>query len=163
MPPPARAPRQPFDLRQQLGVETPEHVLLSFDLAGLGTRAAAAIFDLLLLGLINALVLVFAAAAGFTESWESGLGSWGTAIVVLLYLGANLVYLHLIPISQMKNAELVAADSAQLLFGTAGVVAVSTAGYVRVLGKGEAIISATVLGKSVQAKVTSVASVFGSR
>ncbi|HWA16599.1 MAG TPA: amino acid permease, partial [Gemmatimonadales bacterium] len=38
----------------------------------------------------------------------------GTAIVVALYLGANLVYLYLIPIEQMKAAELVASDVAQL-------------------------------------------------
>lgn len=95
MPPPARAPRQPFDLRQQLGVETPEHVLLSFDLAGLGTRTAAAVFDLLLLGLINLLVLVFASAAGVTENWESGLGSWGTAIVVLFFSLGYFLYFAL--------------------------------------------------------------------
>ena len=51
----------------------------------------------------------------------------GTVIVVVLYLGANLVYLHLIPMSRMKDAELVAADSAQLLFGPVGVVLVSAA------------------------------------
>jgi amino acid transporter len=49
----------------------------------------------------------------------------GTGIVVVLYLGANLVYLHLIPIQEMKQAELVAADVARLLAGPAGVVAIS--------------------------------------
>src|SRR5207244_5920449 len=34
----------------------------------------------------------------------------GTGSVVALYLAANLVYLHLIPVQQMKGAELVAAD-----------------------------------------------------
>ncbi len=58
----------------------------------------------------------------------------GTAVVVVLYLGANLVYLHLIPIGRMKTAELVAADSAQLLFGAAGVVAVSAAVAVSTFG-----------------------------
>lgn len=58
----------------------------------------------------------------------------GTAAVVVLYLGANLVYLHLIPIGRMKDAELVAADSAQLLFGAAGVVAVSAAVAVSTFG-----------------------------
>lgn len=58
----------------------------------------------------------------------------GTVTVVVLYLGANLVYLHLIPIDQMKNAELVAADSAQLLFGAAGVAAVSAAVAVSTFG-----------------------------
>lgn len=84
MPLPARAP-QPFDLRQQVGVETPEHVLLSFDLAGLGTRAAAAVIDLLVLTAINLLVVVFASFAGITENWVSGLGSWATAIIVLFF------------------------------------------------------------------------------
>jgi amino acid transporter len=58
----------------------------------------------------------------------------GTATVVVLYLGANLVYLHLIPIDRMKDAELVAADSAQLLFGVAGVAAVSAAVAVSTFG-----------------------------
>jgi amino acid transporter len=58
----------------------------------------------------------------------------GTATVVVLYLGANLVYLHLIPIDRMKSAELVAADSAQLLFGVAGVTAVSAAVAVSTFG-----------------------------
>src|SRR5438046_7205572 len=51
----------------------------------------------------------------------------GTATVVVLYLGANLVYLYLIPIEQMKHAELVAADVARLVIGPAGVVVVSAA------------------------------------
>jgi amino acid transporter len=58
----------------------------------------------------------------------------GTAIVVVLYLGANLVYLHLIPMARMKDAELVAADSAQLLFGPVGVVLVSAAVAVSTFG-----------------------------
>ena len=49
----------------------------------------------------------------------------GTSMVVVLYLGANLVYLHLIPIQEMKHAELVAADVARLLAGPAGVVGIS--------------------------------------
>jgi amino acid transporter len=58
----------------------------------------------------------------------------GTAIVVVLYLAANLVYLYLIPIESMKTAELVAADAARLLIGpvgatlVAGAIAISTFG-----------------------------------
>ena len=52
----------------------------------------------------------------------------------MLYLGANLVYLHLIPIEQMKQAELVAADVAQLLIGPAGIVAISAAVAVSTFG-----------------------------
>jgi amino acid transporter len=58
----------------------------------------------------------------------------GTAIVVVLYLAANLVYLYLIPMDQMKQAELVAADVAELLIGPAGIVAVSAAVAVSTFG-----------------------------
>jgi len=58
----------------------------------------------------------------------------GTGAVVALYLSANLVYLHLIPIEQMKHSELVAADAARLLIGPAGVVAVSAAVAVSTFG-----------------------------
>ena len=58
----------------------------------------------------------------------------GTATVVVLYLGANLVYLYLIPIQEMKQAELVAADVARLSIGAAGVVVVSAAIAVSTFG-----------------------------
>jgi len=58
----------------------------------------------------------------------------GTATVVVLYLSANLVYLYLIPIEQMKHAELVAADVARLVIGPAGVVVVSAAIAVSTFG-----------------------------
>ena len=58
----------------------------------------------------------------------------GTSIVVVLYLSANLVYLYLIPIQQMKAAELVAADVARLSIGAAGVVIVSAAIAVSTFG-----------------------------
>jgi amino acid transporter len=58
----------------------------------------------------------------------------GTTIVVVLYLAANLVYLYLIPIEQMKHAELVAADVARLVIGPAGVVIVSGAIAVSTFG-----------------------------
>src|SRR4029079_9324467 len=51
----------------------------------------------------------------------------GTGLVVVLYLSANLVYLHLIPIEQMKGAELVAADVATLLFGAPRTVLIGRA------------------------------------
>ena len=58
----------------------------------------------------------------------------GTAIVVVLYLAANLIYLYLIPIQQMKQAELVASDVARLLIGQAGIVAISAAVAVSTFG-----------------------------
>src|SRR2546422_428216 len=58
----------------------------------------------------------------------------GTGSVVALYLAANLVYLHLIPVQQMKGAELVAADVARMLLGSAGLVAVSAAVIISTFG-----------------------------
>jgi basic amino acid/polyamine antiporter, APA family len=58
----------------------------------------------------------------------------GTGAVVALYLCANLVYLHLMPIEQMKHADLVAADTARMLVGSAGAVAVSAAVAVSTFG-----------------------------
>ena len=58
----------------------------------------------------------------------------GTAGVVVLYLGAILVYLHLIPMSQMGGAQLVAADAAQILLGPTGVVLVGAAVAVSTFG-----------------------------
>jgi len=58
----------------------------------------------------------------------------GTGIVVVLYLAANFVYLHLLPIADLKNAELVAADVARLSIGQAGVVIVSAAIAVSTFG-----------------------------
>ena len=58
----------------------------------------------------------------------------GTAFVVLLYLSANFTYLSLIPMLKMRGAELVAADVALLLFGSIGVVLVSSAIAVSTFG-----------------------------
>jgi amino acid transporter len=54
--------------------------------------------------------------------------------VVVLYLAANAVYLYLIPMVQMRSAELVAADVASLVIGPAGVVLVSAAIAVSTFG-----------------------------
>ena len=90
---PARVPRPAFDLRQQHGVETPEHVVLSFELAGLGTRAAATAVDFAILFGAYMAMAVFFVVARVEEMWSSTLGSWGTAILVLVMgLGFFLYY-----------------------------------------------------------------------
>ena len=58
----------------------------------------------------------------------------GTAGVVVLYLGAIAVYLHLIPMSRMGGAELVAADAAQIVLGPVGVALVGAAVAVSTFG-----------------------------
>jgi uncharacterized membrane protein SpoIIM required for sporulation/uncharacterized RDD family membrane protein YckC len=50
----------PPDLRKHLLVETPEHVALEYEIAGIGSRAAAALVDqLIVISLIVAMVLLF--------------------------------------------------------------------------------------------------------
>ncbi|HKV76380.1 MAG TPA: amino acid permease [Gemmatimonadales bacterium] len=58
----------------------------------------------------------------------------GTSIVVALYLAANLVYVYLIPLADIKHSELVAADAASLLVGKVGIVLVSAAVAVSTFG-----------------------------
>src|SRR6266516_3700567 len=73
----------PAELRQRLGVETPEHVELHFDLAGVGSRAAAAILDtgLIVLGIFA--LGIAGNALGALSGW-SEVGGWALAAVILL-------------------------------------------------------------------------------
>jgi len=62
------------DLRQQLGVETPEHVEVHLELAGVGSRTAAAFLDTVLLNLGVILIVVVARTigtrlSGAVEGW----------------------------------------------------------------------------------------------
>ncbi|MBA3553875.1 MAG: stage II sporulation protein M [Gemmatimonadales bacterium] len=70
----------PTDYRQHLEVETPEHVVLDLEIAGIGSRALAAIVDMLILtgGFVGGL-LAFSILVGFGLD----LGSWGSAILLL--------------------------------------------------------------------------------
>jgi APA family basic amino acid/polyamine antiporter len=45
----------------------------------------------------------------------------GTLAVIAIYLLANMAYLYLIPVGQMRHSPLVAADAAQLIIGRLGV------------------------------------------
>lgn len=61
------APRDPSpDYRQHLAIETPEHVALDLEIAGIGSRSLAAVIDMLLLvGAMLAVLLVVGILAGF--------------------------------------------------------------------------------------------------
>jgi amino acid transporter len=50
----------------------------------------------------------------------------GTVAVILIYLLANLAYLAVLPVEEIRRSKLVAADVAQRLIGPAGVVFVAT-------------------------------------
>jgi uncharacterized membrane protein SpoIIM required for sporulation/uncharacterized RDD family membrane protein YckC len=71
----------PPDFRQRLQVETPEHVVLDLEIAGVGSRSLAALIDLLILvGAAVGVFIVLAIAAGFGIT----VGSIGGAILLFL-------------------------------------------------------------------------------
>ena len=68
-------------LDQQVAVETPEQVLISYTIAGIGSRSAAALLDTLVwMGLI---LIVFALAGAFGGHLSGG-SSWAAAILILI-------------------------------------------------------------------------------
>ena len=71
----------PPDYRQRLLVETPEHVTLGLEIAGIGSRALAALIDVLIL-VASALstVILLSMVAGLGVA----LGSLGGAVILLL-------------------------------------------------------------------------------
>jgi len=88
---PARDRTAPSDLREQLGVETPEHVELHLELAGVGSRAAAALLDTALVVGGMVLIVIVAGAGGSTGT----LGRWALALLILLYFFSFLGYFAL--------------------------------------------------------------------
>jgi len=82
--PSARDPA-PIDLRQHHGVETPEHVEVRLELAGVGSRMAAAVLDSIIIYLS---LLAITLVAG--QVWGGGFGSagsWFLALLILLVYG----------------------------------------------------------------------------
>jgi uncharacterized membrane protein SpoIIM required for sporulation/uncharacterized RDD family membrane protein YckC len=75
--------RAPFDLRQEHGVETPEHVEVRLDLAGVGSRTAAALLDLVLL-FLSSLLLNLVLGQLWANRGESVLAGWGVALLLLI-------------------------------------------------------------------------------
>jgi uncharacterized membrane protein SpoIIM required for sporulation/uncharacterized RDD family membrane protein YckC len=69
------------DYRQRLQVETPEHVTLDLEIAGIGSRALAALIDLLVLvGSTLAIVIAIGIVAGFGATF----GSVGGALLLII-------------------------------------------------------------------------------
>jgi uncharacterized membrane protein SpoIIM required for sporulation/uncharacterized RDD family membrane protein YckC len=75
--------RAPFDLRQEHGVETPEHVEVRLELAGVGSRTAAALLDVLLLTVLTILLNVVLGQLWSARS-ESFVAGWGLAVLLLI-------------------------------------------------------------------------------
>ncbi len=72
-----------FDYRQHLELETPEHVVLDYEIAGVGSRAAAAILDW---ALVLALAFVVLFSLGLIGSTARLSGGWvGAVLIVVIY------------------------------------------------------------------------------
>jgi uncharacterized membrane protein SpoIIM required for sporulation len=77
----------PADYRQHLEVETPEHVVLDLEIAGIGSRTLAAILDhLILFGAIVALVITVTSLGGVSTA------RLGAMIIVLASFALTLGY-----------------------------------------------------------------------
>jgi uncharacterized membrane protein SpoIIM required for sporulation/uncharacterized RDD family membrane protein YckC len=73
-------PSAPADYRQHLEIETPEHVVLDLEIAGIGSRALAAVLDtVILLGSALALTVVFVVLSRY----GLGVGRLGAMVVTL--------------------------------------------------------------------------------
>jgi APA family basic amino acid/polyamine antiporter len=59
---------------------------------------------------------------------------YGTLIIIALYLLANLAYLAVLPVEEIRHSKLVAADVADRLMGTPGVAFVSVAVMISTFG-----------------------------
>ena len=70
------------DFRQHLEVETPEHVVLDYEIAGLGSRALATIIDSALLTLWSLTLLVVFGLVAIQSA------VWANALFVLAYFAS---------------------------------------------------------------------------
>jgi uncharacterized membrane protein SpoIIM required for sporulation/uncharacterized RDD family membrane protein YckC len=96
---PARdRPEPAATLRQQLGIETPEHVAVHFELAGVGSRTAAALLDTVVA--VLGLVLLGWAVIGGLGLLGGGRGerlaSWVIALLILAFTFGLLGYFVLL-------------------------------------------------------------------
>jgi uncharacterized membrane protein SpoIIM required for sporulation/uncharacterized RDD family membrane protein YckC len=86
-------PRAPLDLRQEHDVETPEHVVVRLELAGVGSRTAAMLLDLVVLTVsLTALNVVTIWALRLDRAPLAG---WVIAVLILLQAFAVLGYFAL--------------------------------------------------------------------
>jgi uncharacterized membrane protein SpoIIM required for sporulation/uncharacterized RDD family membrane protein YckC len=79
------------DLDQVIDVETPEQVVFSYTIAGVGSRAAAAILDVLVLTitfLILAIVVNVAGGAFFSRRTSNVSGAWIVALIIIMWFVA---------------------------------------------------------------------------
>jgi len=85
------APRVPTvpQFAQRLAIETPEHLVLELELAGVGSRIAAATWDAVLLGV---LFVGLGVAVGALSTGRESPGPWSTLVAVLAVLAFFLLF-----------------------------------------------------------------------
>ena len=81
-----------FDYRQHLELETPEHVVLDYEIAGVGSRAAAALVDWFILVV---LILGVLFSFGLAGRAVGAVGGWSAAVVILLLFAIQFGYFAL--------------------------------------------------------------------
>jgi uncharacterized membrane protein SpoIIM required for sporulation/uncharacterized RDD family membrane protein YckC len=86
--PAPRAPTVP-QFARRLAIETPEHLILELELAGVGSRIAAAAFDAVLLGV---LFFGLGLAVGTLAAGRQSAGAWSTLVAVLALLAAFVLF-----------------------------------------------------------------------
>jgi uncharacterized membrane protein SpoIIM required for sporulation/uncharacterized RDD family membrane protein YckC len=84
-----------LDLRQQHTVETPENVEVRLELAGVGSRAAAQLLDLVILWVGGLIVGIVTQVAGGWHSEGGAMSGWVLAFLVLLGFASVLGYFAL--------------------------------------------------------------------
>src|SRR2546429_8152233 len=97
--PAPRAPTVP-QFARRLAIETPEHLVLELELAGVGSRIAAAAGDALLLGVLY--VGLGLALAVLLTRRESP-GAWSTLLAVLAVLALFLLFWCYFPLFEALN------------------------------------------------------------
>src|SRR5213082_211225 len=86
--PPPRAPTIP-QFARRLAIETPEHLVLELELAGLGSRIAAAACDAVLLSVAY---MALGIGVATLQTRTAPPGPWSTLLAVLVVLAAFLVF-----------------------------------------------------------------------
>src|SRR5204862_196600 len=86
--PPPRAPTIP-QFARRLAIETPEHLVLELELAGVGSRIAAAACDAVLLSVAY---MALGIGVATLQTRTAPPGTWSTLLAVLVVLAAFLVF-----------------------------------------------------------------------
>jgi len=86
--PPPRAPTIP-QFARRLAIETPEHLVLELELAGVGSRIAAAACDAVLLSVVY---MALGIGVATLQTRTGPPGPWSTVLAVLVVLAAFLVF-----------------------------------------------------------------------